>query len=361
MNILQVISSSRTSGAEKHMVVLCGWLRRLGHNVLAACPQGGWLPEQLREAGIPSVEINMRGAKAPGAVIEIGRAAQRHQADLIHAHLTRATYMSFFAGMFSRVPVVSSVHVLTRDFAYRRLPQGNLWFVAVSDHLRGALLQRGVRQDRVATVHNGADLEAMGEPSPVGSLGVRAELGLPADAEIVAEVGRIDEFKGQHILVQAAPQIVAARPRAYFVLVGHAEPRVQQALWEMACAGGVADRLRFTGVRNDIPRLMREADLITLPSLTEACSMVIIEAMAMGKPVVATRAGGNLELVDDGVTGLLVERAPDAVAEATVRILQDLPGRDRMGVAARTRAEERFSARAMAQNMEALYQRVLNR
>ena len=137
--------------------------------------------------------------------------------------------------------------------------------------------------------------------------------------------------------------------------------RDRQALWEMACAGGVADRLRFTGVRNDIPRLMREADLITLPSLTEACSMVIIEAMAMGKPVVATRAGGNLELVDDGVTGLLVERAHDAVAEATVRILQDLPGRDRMGAAARTRAEERFSARAMAQNMEALYQRVLSR
>jgi glycosyltransferase involved in cell wall biosynthesis len=112
-------------------------------------------------------------------------------------------------------------------------------------------------------------------------------------------------------------------------------------------------------VRDDIPRLMEAVDVVTLPSLNEACSMVIIEAMTMGKPVVATRAGGNLELVRDQETGLLVERNPEALAEAVVALLEAPARRAAMGRAGQMRAGALFSAHAMAENMERFYQNVL--
>jgi glycosyltransferase involved in cell wall biosynthesis len=169
----------------------------------------------------------------------------------------------------------------------------------------------------------------------------------------------VDGFKGHPILVDAARSIVRQCPRAHFVFVGHAEPGIQQALWERATEDGIEDRLRFTGVRDDIPRLMEAIDVVTLPSRNEACSMAIIEAMAMGKPVVATRTGGNPELVMDRATGLLVERTPDALSEAITSLLRDPARRREMGRAGQTRARSLFSATAMVQNIETLYGQIL--
>jgi glycosyltransferase involved in cell wall biosynthesis len=360
MNILQVISSTRTSGAEKHIVVLSASLRQRGHDVIAVCPPGGWLPEQLRSHGIPAVEMPMRGMLSGSAILGIRRLIRATRADLIHTHLTRATYLGYFAAQATRVPVASSVHITTRDLVYRFLPRRNHWFIAVSDHLRQALIARGVSPRRVQTVYNGTDFDIASQSCGRQGLSVRAELGLPAEAQIVGQVGRVDEFKGARLLVQAARHIVDERPRAYFMLVGRAEPAFQQELWEMAERDGIGDRLRFTGVRDDVPRLMDAADVITVPSQTEMFGMVVIEAMAMGKPVVATRAGAIPELIADGETGMLVERRPEALAGAVSELLGD-PSRARaMGEAGRARAADCFSARVMAQNMERAYQRIVS-
>lgn len=361
MNVLQVVSSNRTSGAEKHLVVLSQSLRERGHSVTAVCPPGGWLVERLYDAGVPTVEIPMRDFHGPRVILELRRLVRRDGIDLIHTHLTRATYLGFFTGLLTRVPVISTVHVLSRDFAYRYLPRYNHWYVAVSNHLRQALIARGVPASRVQTVYNGTEFAVEEEVTPAVSLSVRAELGLPADAELVGQFGRVDSFKGAPILVKAARAVVERCPRAYFVFVGHAEPGIQQALWEMASGAGVDDRLRFTGIRNDVRRLMDAMEVITLPSVSEACSLAIIEAMAMGKPVVATRAGGNPELVEDNATGLLVERNPEALAEAITDLLLDKDRRLAMGRAGQARARSLFSARVMAENMEQFYQRVLKR
>ncbi len=339
-------------------MLLSDALRLRGHEVLAVCPKGGWLPARLREAGVPTTEVPMHGLTAPRTIGVLRGLAREMSADLIHTHLTRATYMGFFTGAMERIPVVSTVHVATRDFAYRFLPMRNHWYVAVSDYLRQRLVDRGVPPDHVETVYNGTDFGGASAAPRVDGLSVRAELGLPADAALVGEFGRVDAFKGQHILVQAAPSIVSRCPQAYFIFVGYAEPSIQQRLWEMASSAGVADRLRFTGVRNDVPRLMHAMDVMTLPSITEACSMAIIESMAVGRPVVATRAGGNVELIVEGETGRLTERTPAALAQAISSLLEDPEERSRMGEAARLRADERFTVGAMATAMERLYSRV---
>ncbi len=165
----------------------------------------------------------------------------------------------------------------------------------------------------------------------------------------------VDQFQGHPVLVEAMRRIVDVRPNAYFVCVGAVEPAMQKSLWERAAADGVAERMRFTGVRDDVQRLLGAMDVVTLPSRFEMCSMSIIEAMAMGKPVVATRAGGNPELIADNETGVLIERSPEALADALISLLSNPSRRAAMGLAARRRAESHFSADVMVDNIESLY------
>lgn len=319
----------------------------------------------------------MRGARSCVTAWNLPRIARERKIEILHAHLTRATYFGFLTSRLTRLPVVSSVHIMTHDFAYRRLaPKRRSQIVTVSDCLRQAMLRQGVAPSQVRTIYNGTDFceeeaEEAGGPAEVSSIAgrpeggaealtVRAELSLPPDAELIGLFGIVNEFKGHPILARALKEIVAARPRAYAVCVGSVKPEMQQSLWETASADGLAERLRFTGVRNDVRRLMSEMDVVTLPSLFEACSMAIIEAMATGKPVVATRAGGNPELIADQETGLLIERTPEALAQALVAILSDAERKKLMGAAAHRRAVTRFSAGVMACHIEHLYQELLH-
>jgi glycosyltransferase involved in cell wall biosynthesis len=362
MKILQIVSSSRISGAEKHVVILSERLIERGHSVTAVCPPGGWLPAQLREIGASVAEKPMHGVQFPPTARYLLNLIRTEGYDLIHAHLTCAAYLSVVVGRIAHLPVVASVHVRSRDPVYRCLfrQRGN-HLITVSEWVRNAFLAQGVPAEQVHTIYNGT--EFIGAETPALSryhreLPVRAELSLPPDAELIGIFARVGEFKGHHILVQSVRRIVDARPRAYVVCAGAMEPRMQKALWEIAAADGVAERLRFTGVRDDVHRLMSEMDVLTLPSRYEACSMSIIEAMALGKPVIATRAGGNPELILDGETGLLIERTPEALASAIVSVLADQECKHRMGEAARARAETRFSANVMVDHIEALYRQV---
>jgi len=365
---LQLVSSSRTSGAEKHVAVLSERLRQRGHNVTAVCPHGDWLPQQLRTAQINTIEMDMRGVRAFATPLNLAKYVREHGVDIIHAHLTRATYYALVTGRIAHLPLVTSVHCRSHDVAYRYLfPRDNSKIVSVSDFIRNGLLRKGVAEERIRTIYNGTEFltdesgSAETAVDDMSALPVRAELSLPADAELIGLIGRVDEFKGHLVLARAVQAIVQARPRAYFVLVGPAIPEIQKSMWEITSAAGVADRLRFTGVRNDVKRLMSEMDLLTLPSRYEACSMSIIEGMAMGKPVIATRAGGNPELIEHGITGMLIERTPEDLANAVVGLLADQDRLQTMGAAAKTRAVERFSARVMVDNIEKLYQEILGR
>ncbi len=365
MNILQVCSSSRISGAEKHVVVLSERLRERGHTVHAICPPGGWLPDQLRAAGIPATEMNMRGLRGSvRAPMQLTRFVRENGFDLIHAHLTRATYAGLLAGRLAKVPLISSVHCRTTDLAYRYFfPPRRGRIVTVSDFLKNGLTRKGVPPSRIQTIYNGTDFVSSAaeaaEAEAQNALPVRAEFSLPPDAELIGIFARVEEFKGHFVLAKAVKQIVAARPRACVVCVGSVEPKTQKELWEIAAADGVAERLRFTGQREDVRRLMSAMDVLTLPSRYEACSMAIIEGMALGKPVVATRAGGNPELVEHNVTGMLIERNPEALADALIQILSNPASLRAMGEEARRRAETRFSAEVMVNQIEGLYRELL--
>lgn len=341
-------------------MVLTEHLTQRGHNIMALCPPGEWLPPQLRDAGATVLERKMSFGRMLAMANVFKRIIEENQIDLIHSHLTRATYFGCLLGQLSGKSVISSVHVHSHDIVYRYLlPQPRNHIITVSEWVRNGFLNLGVPATQVHTIYNGTEFLDE-EIKPVeGILPVHAEFSLPPDAELIGIFARVNEFKGQHLLVQALRRIVAVRPHAYLLCVGPVEPHVQKALWEIAATDGVSERVRFTGTRNDVQHLLGAMDVIALPSRYEACSMAIIEAMAMGKPVIATRAGGNPELINDHETGMLIERNPDALADAIITLLNDTTIRNRMGSAARKSAETRFSAKIMVDNIESLYHTIL--
>ncbi len=352
MNIIHVISTTRTSGTTS-VVVLAEWLRKRGHNILVVCPPGGWLPGIIKAADIPLIEVPMHGSKSFSAIFELNRIVRNFKADIIHAHLSRATYISHFAGLLSHTPVVSSIHVMHRDIAYRLLPNKRHWFVGVSDCIRNAIMSHGVPSAYAHTVYNGTDF--LGQTFSTSGESVRHEFCMPEDAEIVGLVGNVNSFKGHPVVIEAAASVLEHRPHAYFLFVGKYEPSDYEMLVHMADRAGVVDHIRFTSVRSDVKRLISQMDVVTLPSKFEACSMAIIEAMAMGKPVVASRVGGNPELVEHEKSGLLIQRSPEELSGALISLLSNPELCQKMGTAGKSRAEKIFSAAATAENMEKLY------
>jgi glycosyltransferase involved in cell wall biosynthesis len=220
--------------------------------------------------------------------------------------------------------------------------------VAVSEDTKRAYERQGYPRGRIEVVYNGVE--------PGGSVrDVRSELGVPDGRPLVGEVGRLCDVKGQRELIAALAQL----PNVHAVLLGADVERggaFQAELERDAERLGVRDRVVFAGHREDAAGLLGGLDVLALPSWTEGLPLVVLEAMARGRAVVATPVGGTPEVVEDGETGLLVPpRDPDALASAIRRLLDDPGLRERMGEAGRQRVAERFSADQMIARLLAVY------
>ena len=186
----------------------------------------------------------------------------------------------------------------------------------------------------------------------------RRSLGLPQQGPLIGAVGRLSPEKGQNVLLQALPSVLAAFPQAACVLAGEGPARA--ALEAEARRLGIGDRVVFLGLRRDVPMVLAALDLFVQPSIYEGFGLSLLEAMAAGLPVVASRVGGIPELIEDGRTGLLVPpQDPMALAGAVVRLLGDSEGARRLGEAAASRSRERFSLGRVADRVDALYRNIL--
>ena len=213
------------------------------------------------------------------------------------------------------------------------------------------------RRDRLRVVHYGLDLCPYDPALPAA--GVRRELGLPDEAFVAVHVGRLVPWKGQREFLEAARVVATAWPEAHFLVVGDVAfdgPAYRDALRRLVRRLGLEDRVVFTGWRRDVPVVLAAADVLVHSSvLPEPFGLVIVEAMAMERPVVASRLGGPGEIVRDGHEGVLVDpRNPEEIAEALLRLAADPALRTRMGRAGRVRALGCFGAERFVQEMEAV-------
>lgn len=357
--VLQVVSSSATSGAERHLVLLSRALQQQGHYVVTVCPPHNWLPQELQRAGVNTFPLPMRGAGSAMTLWRLARVVREHRIDIIHTHLTRAAYYGLLLGLLTRKPVVSTVHVFTSDPAYRWLSRLGNPLIAVSEAVRQWLIEYGVPASEVQTVYNATDFVSLNGANANAPLEVRSEFGLPSTSKIIGVFAKVTPIKGQDLLLEALPQVLHSHPDVYVLFVGSIEGDFARRTQQRAKELGIYRHVVFTGLRADVARLMQAVDVVTLPSRSETFGLAVLEAMALGKPVVATRVGGLPELVRDGETGILVDFTAASLAHALNELLTSAELRQRLGQAARAIACQHYTPERMVRHIEAVYARTL--
>ncbi|TVP58433.1 MAG: glycosyltransferase family 1 protein [Gemmatimonadales bacterium] len=295
------------------------------------------------------------------------RSVRRLRPDIVHTYFF---WPIFYARLLKRLGVVSHLVENREDegfnwgameYRFLRLTSGIPdRIICVSNSVRDTVLEReGTPEARTVVIPNGIPIPDMGDEAP-DLEALRSEFGLSPDQPVVGMVANLARsVKGGKYLIEALPIIARECPEARVLLVGHTEGL--DPLLERAEALDVRDRLIVTGFRSDVDRLYPLMTVSVLTSLSEGLSITLLESMRNGLPVVATRVGGNPEVVEDGETGILVPPGdPEAFGSAVVKLLGDPALRKSMGRAGRDRVKRHFSISTVARRYESLYGEVLD-
>lgn len=306
------------------------------------------------------------GARAIPGIARLTAMIQRAQPDLIHTNGLKAHLLGGIAGRLARRPVVWHLRDFPPEgFAGRLLKRAARSLPAVvlanSDAVAGAIKQTGAERPRVLRLYNPVDLERF-RPDRSGAR-IRATLGVALDAPLVGMVAHLTPWKGHLDFLSIAMQVTSGLPTARFLVAGGAiyetggHSGYAEALTRRTVDLGLGGRVLFLGAREDIPEILAALDvLVHCPTAPEPFGRGVAEAMAVGRPVVAARAGGTPEIVEHDVTGFLVNPGDvRGFTSAVLRLLRDPELRQRLGLAARLRAEQLFPVGPHAERVLEVY------
>lgn len=383
IRVLHLIEDLGSGGAERLLFVNLSRLDRTRFDSMVCHLYDRALHwrQPILDLGCPVSSLGLTSIRdLPRGVTRLVRLLKQHPVDLIHTHLYGANLVGRAAAALAGVPVVSSIHnpdyepaVLednpalfpAKVWALNRLDRltarvARPRFVAVSEYVRQSAMQYlGIRPDRATVIYNPIEISRFtrGPHTAAAAAQLRRELDIPPDAPVLLSVARLDPQKGLRYLVEALPAIVRKFPTAVAVFVGGGSPEARAALEMLADTHGVRRHVRFAGVQADITPYLEVCDVFVMPSLYEGLGIALVEAMAMERPCVASRTTAIPEVVDDGVSGLLVLPADAAgLAAAIVDLLRDPARRARMGVEGRRIAHERFDVTRNIHQLEAVYE-----
>lgn len=365
LSILQVLEKNLfNTGSVHQMFQAATGLAARGHRVAVVSRPGGETEGRCREAGIDFEPLRMRHEFDIVSGRKLARVLAERQVDVVHAHKGIAHAAALWASLWTPIPclvvnrgVSFPIDVWMRPkFRARRLHR----VVTVCEDIRTVIIRTGkLPPEKVEVVYAGVDLRRF-DPDRVDGSGIRRELGLAEDAFVISQIG-VRSWRGWTYLVEAMPEVVKVNPKAHLLLVACKDEAAIDEVRDLAAKHGVAQHVTPIGYRQDVPEISAAIDLsVDLSFAGLGITGTLREAMAMRKPVVCTNAGGNPELVLDGVTGRLV--APESAASAAAGIIDVMqnPARAKAwGEAGRKRVEEGFSMDVRIGRLEAIYRQVL--
>jgi glycosyltransferase involved in cell wall biosynthesis/protein-tyrosine-phosphatase len=371
VRVCQLATADVWAGVETQIATVTSDLvTRADFELSAFLFNDGRLARELKCLGIPVTIVDESRHSAPALLLSLVRFLREHKIDLIHTHGYKENVLGSLAATLAGVPhVVRTVHGLAeplRGFAHAKMRAYQAmdrtvvrWtadaVIAVSTRMERDLTAAGYPPAAMTLVYNGVNLEKVRATRTRGE--VRRELGIDRDAVVIGTVGRLTAVKGHELLLRAAPAILRRESGATFVFVGTGPLR--DVLGSLATARGIAHAVRWPGAREDVYDLLSAMDIFVLPSLDEGTPMSILEAMAFSRPIVATRVGGLPEIIEHGVTGLLVpSHSVEALVDACVELARDPTRARALGTRARQVVENRFSHSANARALTEIYLRV---
>jgi glycosyltransferase involved in cell wall biosynthesis len=326
-----------------------------------ALREGGPRAEELRNEGF-RVDV-LPGARRSAdylSSLKVARYMRQHQPDVVHTHNTHALIDGGLGALFAgRQPLVHTDHARPFPDRIRYVVAENLLsrltfrMVGVSEHTTENLRRyERIPSRKLTTIPNGVDVPALDRATIRAQ--VRSELDIPADQLVIGTAVRLAPQKALTYLIEAFARLGHSFPNASLVLAGTGPDR--ESLAALAAKMGVGSRVRFLGLRHDVPRLLCAYDVFALSSVWEGMPLGVLEAMALRCPVVATSVGGIPELIEHGHSGLLVTpRAVDQLEAAIGQLLREPATASAMADRALKRFHDRFSLRKMIGAYESLY------
>lgn len=381
VNVLLINPVSVFGGAERGLLDIATVLRGTRYRPVVALPGEGPLTERLTERGIPTRYAPMKRivktrnlprlvGHAVGILscaIRLARIIRRENIAWVHANSDTAHLYGGLAATFARVPALWHGRDMVRlGILQRWLEATATRMIAVSqaasDHwvqgrpLRSPRLQQRLSK-KITVLRNAVDTH---EFQPRGARdAVRRALGLDPNAFVTGMVAHMSPWKGHALFLESAQRIAQALPDAAFLVIGDDlfgnQADYRQKLHTLCSERGIADKVRFAGFQADMPGLYEAIDVLTHPARDEPFGRVVAEAMAMGTPVVALNEGGPGEIVEDGVSGLLTEPAPDMIAQQVLRLAREPDLRQRLANAAVQRIRQHFSLDVYRTGLLAIY------
>ncbi len=359
-------------GPDKTILNSPRFLRERGYEMVCAYlhpphdPGFAGIVAKAQKAGAPLVAVPDRGPWDWRVVTALLKVCRERDVAVWHGHDYKTNLLGLVLHKLYPMRLVTTLHGwverTARTPAYFRVDRLCLpWYeevYAVSPDLVAAGRAAGVAKSRCVLLENGIDLDEYRPAAPTG--GAKAALGVPPDALVVGGVGRLSPEKAFDALIRSVPALVGRGLDVHAVIVGEGgdRPRLEALARDL----GVAGRVHLTGWRADVRAAFAGFDVFALPSLREGLPNVLLEAMALGVPAVATRIAGIPRVVTDGVDGLLIHPGQQAELDAALgTLLSDADMRNRLATAARATVEARYSFAARMDRLAGHYDRLLRR
>jgi glycosyltransferase involved in cell wall biosynthesis len=357
MRILQLEKQRWGSGQVQQAFMTAKGLQERGHEVLMVCQPNSYIGYYATEAGIKVLYLPMIRWRLFVSAIRLALHLRKNPYDIIHPHGARDHIMSAIAHYLS-----PGARIIRTKHNVSRVKNGYLLYHLLTHNLIGIsraackeLEKGGVPSKKIHLIYSAVDLSRFTPKTPDPA--IIKELGIAPDDFVIGTIGRLDsQTKNISGLLQAAPVILEQVPHARFLLVGGV---TSQELINLPQTLGLNDRVIFTPFRTDVPDILACMDLYVQPSLKEGLCSAILQAMAMGKPVVGTRVGGIPEAVKEGETGLLCE--VDELAPTIIRIINDPQMLQQMGLRGRERVLKLFDMERLIDQTEEVYRATLQK
>ena len=358
--VLYLHGTTMIGGAETDLLGLISGLNRQEFHPFVACPQEGPLVEELQSLQVAIYSLKLPAwrkfkdiGRIPIAVANVVRLIHQNQIDLVHVNDYWWSPIAWLASRFTRRPCVVHIRqplkpVRVKQYWLNKADR----LIAVSQVIRTVAIEAGVEPDQIMVAYSGIDIPEGFEKNAH----IISRLGLDSSQPIIGTVANLLPHKGYEYLIQAFGEVKQTFPHCRLLIVGEGSKGYRSKLMRLIESLGLEQSVTLVGFQRRVFEYISTFDIFVLPSVYEAFGIVLLEAMAMGKAVVASRVGGIPEIVVDGISGLLVPPCDSsALAFALRRLLQDEDARLAMGRAGRERVERYFTRDGMVKVIQDIY------